>query len=163
MLARVGMSYDSYLLAYMVAMPEFDLVVGLRAGGRALRTSQEVLDLEKPIEMEEIQRALHQLAHNKAPGSDGLPAEYYRAFSVQMLKPYLEMLKEAFGEGRLPESQRKAVIVVLPKPGRDPLDVRSLITVILLTTNCINLCRYYDTSSDVVPGRISGLLCEINQ
>ncbi|KAJ1200665.1 hypothetical protein NDU88_004486 [Pleurodeles waltl] len=46
-------------------------------------TAQQVLDLEKPIEMEEIQQALRQQAHNKAPGSYCLPAEYYQAFSAQ--------------------------------------------------------------------------------
>ncbi|KAJ1139027.1 hypothetical protein NDU88_005404 [Pleurodeles waltl] len=86
----------------------------------------QVQDLEKPIDLEEIHQALRQLAHIKAPGSDGLPVEYYNTFSAQTLAPYLDMLGEAFRVGRLPESQQEAVIVVLPKPGRDPLDVRYL-------------------------------------
>ncbi|KAJ1129467.1 hypothetical protein NDU88_007835 [Pleurodeles waltl] len=50
-----------------------------------------------------------------------------------MLKPYLEMLTEAFSVGRLPESQREVVIVVLHKKGRVPLDVRLQPQLIVLT------------------------------
>ncbi|KAJ1205037.1 hypothetical protein NDU88_000472 [Pleurodeles waltl] len=93
------------------------------AGLQLMRlTEMQGQSLEDPINLEESQQALRQLAHGRAPGNDGLPAEYYHTFSEQTLAPYLEVLKEAFGLGRLPESQREAIIAVLPKPGRDPLD-----------------------------------------
>ncbi|KAJ1100080.1 hypothetical protein NDU88_005169 [Pleurodeles waltl] len=98
-----------------------------------------VLDLRgqtrpKPIELDEIQQALGQMAHNKAPGGSSLTAEYYQI--LQTLMPYLEMLQEAYERGRLPESQREAIIVVLHKKGRDPLDVRSYRPLSLLNSDC---------------------------
>ncbi|KAJ1180090.1 hypothetical protein NDU88_005314 [Pleurodeles waltl] len=42
---------------------------------------------EAPLDSEEIHQALCQLARNKRPGSDGLPAEYDHTFTPQLIKP----------------------------------------------------------------------------
>ncbi|KAJ1108323.1 hypothetical protein NDU88_005699 [Pleurodeles waltl] len=53
----------------------------------SLRTSEvatclaQQSELDKSIDEEEVQLALQQRADNKAPGSDGLPAKYYRTCS----------------------------------------------------------------------------------
>ncbi|KAJ1119677.1 hypothetical protein NDU88_007862 [Pleurodeles waltl] len=86
-------------------------------------TEAQLLDLDKPVEMDEIKQALRHLAHNKTPGGHGLPIEYYQTFSEQTLMPYLTMLQEEYELGRLSEPQREAIMVVLHKKGLDPRDV----------------------------------------
>ncbi|KAJ1197802.1 hypothetical protein NDU88_001650 [Pleurodeles waltl] len=48
----------------------------------------------------------------------------------------MAMLKEALELGLLPDTCREALIAVLPKAGRDPLDVRSYRPLSLLNTDC---------------------------
>ncbi|KAJ1115013.1 hypothetical protein NDU88_003241 [Pleurodeles waltl] len=43
-------------------------------------TAPQLLELQKPIEMHEIREALRQLAHNKAPGGDGLASRVSSGF-----------------------------------------------------------------------------------
>ncbi|KAJ1136025.1 hypothetical protein NDU88_002452 [Pleurodeles waltl] len=82
--------------------------------------------LDGPIEIDEIQTALRQVARNKTSGTDELPVEYYTTFTTQLTTPFLEVLHEAQGRGQLTDSQHEALIVVLPKPSQArPLDVRS--------------------------------------
>ncbi|KAJ1200034.1 hypothetical protein NDU88_003863 [Pleurodeles waltl] len=130
-------------------------------------TAPQLQELEKPIEMDEIKQTLQQLAHNKAPGGDGLGADYIQTFSTQTLTPYLEMLTEAFEVGRLLKSHREVVIVVLFKKGCDPLDVWSYRPLSLLNSDCKLLgkvlanCQFWSTRInmvlylDVAPSSIS--------
>ncbi|KAJ1217657.1 hypothetical protein NDU88_005250 [Pleurodeles waltl] len=92
--------------------------------------------IETPMTMDEIELALTQLPRNKAPGADGLPSEYYKAH-LSCLKPHLlRVFVEALTNECLPTSQREAMIVVLPKQGRDPTDVKSYRPLSLLNLDC---------------------------
>lgn len=51
----------------------------------------------------------------KAPGIDGLPVEFYKAFWEVLGEDLLDVLKECIAEGSLPLSCRRAVITLLPK------------------------------------------------
>ncbi|KAJ1118887.1 hypothetical protein NDU88_007074 [Pleurodeles waltl] len=92
--------------------------------------------LDGPITSEELRLALSQKARGKTPGSDGLPMEYYSSLSAHLLQPLIEVFNEARNRKQLPDSMREALIVVLPKPGRDPLDVKSYRPLSLLNTDC---------------------------
>ncbi|KAJ1213176.1 hypothetical protein NDU88_000815 [Pleurodeles waltl] len=76
----------------VAAIPNDTTATELTALDEWAETQQGVLDT--PIETTEVQLALQQLAGGKAPGSDGLPAEYYRACSGQLIQPYVEMVHE---------------------------------------------------------------------
>ncbi|KAL7890953.1 hypothetical protein AOLI_G00004290 [Acnodon oligacanthus] len=52
-----------------------------------------------------------------APGIDGLPVEFYKAFWAELGADWLAVLNEALVEGSLPLSCRRAVITLLPKKG----------------------------------------------
>ena len=45
-------------------------------------------ELEEPLGINEIYLALHQMARNKVPGTDGLPVEFYNAYKT-ILTPRL--------------------------------------------------------------------------
>ena len=43
-------------------------------------TAQEKLNLDAPITKEELEKVVRKLQHNKSPGPDGIPAEFYQVF-----------------------------------------------------------------------------------
>ena len=92
-------------------------------------------ELDEPLQLSEIKIAIRQISHNKAPGTDGLPMEYYASFVDTLASKLLELCNEAWQRGVLPPSLCEALIVVIHKAGRDPLDVRSCTPLSLLNTN----------------------------
>ena len=73
---------------------------------------------DAPVSPDELHAALLGTAKNKAPGSDGLPFEFYRAFWHLLGKQLQACFQEAFdspdAEG-LPGSQRMGIITLLYK------------------------------------------------
>lgn len=81
--------------------------------------------LEADITLEEIQVAMGHLRGGKAPGADGLPSEFYSNFS-ELLAPKLTSLLSKFATlETLPDTMNEAIIVLVSKPGKDPLDCAS--------------------------------------
>lgn len=119
--------------------------------------------LEQPISCEELEEALKLFPNDKAPGSDGLPVEFFKSFREVLLPPLLEVFQEALDKGRLPPSMREAVIVLLPKPDKDltrpgsyrpisllPVDVKILAKVLA--------CRLGRVVREVVHGDQAGFM-----
>lgn len=79
-------------------------------------TNQEVEMLNAPLKLEELSLAVSQMANSK----DGLPIEVYKRYSETFLPSLLETLNDSFKNDCLPDSMGEAVVVVLPKPGKDP-------------------------------------------
>jgi hypothetical protein len=71
--------------------------------------------LTSPFTEEEVKEAVFQMEHNKAPGPDGFPAEFYQVFWDIIKKDPLDLFTEFF-EGRLPlYSLNFGIITLLPK------------------------------------------------
>lgn len=69
---------------------------------------------------------------HKAPGPDGYPNEFYKEFG-DLLSPYLfKVYTQAYEVGRLPPTLNEAIITVLPKKGKDPVEVSSYRPISLL-------------------------------
>jgi hypothetical protein len=67
------------------------------------------------FEEEEVKRAMFQMKHNKSPGPDGFPAEFYQVF-WDILKGHLMALFCEFHQGSLPLfSFNFCTIILLPK------------------------------------------------
>ncbi|KAJ1174057.1 hypothetical protein NDU88_005881 [Pleurodeles waltl] len=88
-------------------------------------TDVQAEELEVELSLEDLHGALGGMASGKAAGPDGLPVEFYRAYSVTLLTRQLEILQEARKGGLLLQQMREALIVMLPKAGRDPADLGS--------------------------------------
>ena len=101
----------------------------------ACLTPEQCEELETPLQLSEIRYAIKQISRNKTPGTDGLPIEYYATYIETLAPKLLEVFNEAWQKGTLPASLREALIVVLHKKGRDPLDVRSYRPLSLLNTD----------------------------
>ena len=78
--------------------------------------------LEADISQGELLEALQSLRPGKAPGIDGLPADFYKAFWSVLGGDLLDVLRDSLLKGRLPLSCRRAVLTLLPKNG----DLRNL-------------------------------------
>lgn len=72
---------------------------------------------EGNLTRDELYHALQKLNNGKSPGSDGLPAEFYKKFWNDIADDLTEVFQEAFRMGNLTVSQREAVISCLPKKG----------------------------------------------
>jgi exonuclease III len=71
--------------------------------------------LIRPFSEEEIREAVFQMEHNKAPGPDGFPAEFYQA-CWDILKEDLMALYTDFHKGKLPlYSLNFGTVILLPK------------------------------------------------
>jgi exonuclease III len=68
---------------------------------------------EGPILYEEAITAIKQMAEDKSPGSDGLPAEFYKKFFSVIGPSFIKMINNNLTE--LSESQRLGVITLLCK------------------------------------------------
>lgn len=76
--------------------------------------------LSAPFELDEIRKAIMQMQFGKAPGLDGLPAEFFKTY-IDLLAPILkEIYEESLEAGTLPPSMREALITSLLKPGKSP-------------------------------------------
>ena len=66
--------------------------------------------------MDEATKALDYFKANKAPGNDGIPAEFYKE---PIKEPMVLSFNEAFEKGEMSVSQRQAIISLLEKEGKD--------------------------------------------
>jgi exonuclease III len=80
---------------------------------------EEWEELTKEITEEEIWSIIKTSPNNKSPGIDGYTNEFYRHFWQHLKKHLLEAYKESLAEGELCISQRRGVISLLPKDGKD--------------------------------------------
>ncbi|XP_078540693.1 uncharacterized protein LOC144826172 [Lissotriton helveticus] len=77
--------------------------------------------LMHPIEFDEIWEALSRMRSSRAPGIDGLTAEFYKSY-LELLLPHLSTLfSDMIESGQKPRSMREALIVAIPKPDK-PID-----------------------------------------
>ena len=74
------------------------------------------------------------LQSGKAPGIDGLPADFFKSFWDILGQDLLEVVNDSILTGRLPLSCRRAVITLLPKKG-DLQELKNWRPVSLLCTD----------------------------
>ncbi|KAL7825670.1 hypothetical protein SRHO_G00334080 [Serrasalmus rhombeus] len=98
-------------------------------------TQQSATLLDAELSLEELHEALHGMENGRAPGIDGLPVEFYKAFWSVLGQEVLEVLRVSVQEGKLPLSCRRAVLTLLPKKG-DLMVLKNWHPVALLCTDC---------------------------
>ena len=91
-------------------------------------------DLNRDISLEEVRTALISAANNKSPGIDGIPYEFYRKFFDVIGTDLIDVYNCIFAEGILSDSQRTAVISLIPKKG-DLLNANNWRPISLLNTD----------------------------
>ena len=82
----------------------------------------------------ECLNALKNMACNKTPGSDGLPAEFYKVFWNDIADFFLKSINQAYHAGQLSVTQRRGIIKLIPKKYAEPYLVKNWRPISLL--NC---------------------------
>ena len=72
---------------------------------------------EGAITKAELETAVKALNTDKSPGTDGLPAEFYRSFWGVLGGDLTDVFNDSYQNKLLPYSQREAVLKYLPKKG----------------------------------------------
>ena len=66
----------------------------------------------------ECLESLKSMESNKSPGSDGLPAEFYKVFWKDVRHHLLNALNCAYARGLLSITQRRGLITLIPKKNK---------------------------------------------
>ncbi len=109
--------------------------------------------LKRAISLGELHEALQSMENGKAPGIDGIPVEFYKAFWPVIGEDLLAVLSDSLVRGLLPLSCRRAVLTLLPKKG-DVRDIKNWRPVSLL-------CCDYKLLSKVLATRLGRVLEEV--
>lgn len=78
--------------------------------------------LDAPISLDELLAALKSTNKGRSPGIDGLPAELYLTLWHILGPIWLSTLNSAIRKGYFHRDLNTALITVIPKPGKDPLE-----------------------------------------
>ena len=87
------------------------------------------------IKMSEMALALKQMPNGKCPGTDGLPADFYKVFFGKIKNILFDVYLESIEEGSLHLTTRRGIISLLEKLGKDPLDLNCWRPLSLLNTD----------------------------
>ena len=111
---------------------------------------QQVETCEGPLTVAECQRASLGMTRGKAPGSDGLPAEFYIRFWDVLGANLVDVFNFCFSAVFLTRSQRRGVISLTFKKG-DRLDPGNWRPISLLNVD-------YKIASKAIAGRLSKVI-----
>lgn len=85
------------------------------------------------------------LQGGKTPGADGLPTEFYSQH-MELLAPRVTTLSSGLADmDTLPESMEEAIIILIPKPGKDPQECASYRPISLLNVDSKILAKILAT------------------
>jgi hypothetical protein len=100
---------------------------------RKLSKSQKDL-CDRILTVDESKLALKKLPSGKAPGFDGLPAEFLRFFWEELKFDFHDVLIESFDSGLLPETMKSSVVTLIYKK-KSRQDIRNYCPISLLCTD----------------------------
>ena len=72
---------------------------------------------------------------DKTPGTDGVPAEFYKVFLSDISSYLISALNYGFDSGRLPVTQRRGVIKLIPKKEAEFYFIKNWRPITLLNTD----------------------------
>ena len=90
---------------------------------------------EKPLLIEELDRALKAMKPGKTPGTDGLSVEFYQFFWNDIKEIVFDSIKNAYENNKMSEDQRRAVLRLIPKKDKDMTDLKNQRPISLLNTD----------------------------
>ncbi len=73
--------------------------------------------LTEPISSKEVEKAIQSLRTGKAPGSDGIMADFYKHFASDLSDILAVVFNELLEKGELTEMQKIVIIILLFKKG----------------------------------------------
>lgn len=92
-------------------------------------------NLEQPLTLQEFKTALDHIPNNKSPGPDGYPAEFYKHFWDILSPLYIRMITDILQTGTIPNHRNTALITLILKPNKDPLQCSNYRPLSLINTD----------------------------
>jgi hypothetical protein len=99
-----------------------------------LETPIQQQDSLKPLTLKEIKNEIKKLNHKKAPAIDLITAAMLKGLPQKGLLNLLYILNVIIRLEYWPKSLKQAQIIMLPKPGKTPIEVTSYRPISLLPT-----------------------------
>lgn len=90
--------------------------------------------LTADITVEEVREAIDKLRQKKAPGPDGITAEFYKKFKELLAPILVDVFKSCLEKRLMPPSMRVSSLVLLFK-GREPNDIKNWRPIALLNVD----------------------------
>lgn len=91
--------------------------------------------MEAPITADELARAISHMKANKAPGPDGYPAEFYKAFAPTLIPAMLKIFNSIMETGTLPPSWKDSLLIPILKPDKEVTSCASYRPIALLNVD----------------------------
>ena len=109
---------------------------------------------EGPITLQEIRKVIPLFKHDKTPGNDGIPIEFYIVFFNLIGKLLVDSLNESFEIGELSTSQKQGVITLIEKKDQDKRQIKNWRPISLINVDA-KIC------SKIIAKRIENVLPNI--
>ena len=93
------------------------------------------IEQQQQITCQDLEKAIKGMNNNKSPGSDGIPADFYKVFWTQIKSVFFDMVLHVFEEGLLHSSAREGILKLIPKPNKDARYIKNLRPITLLNTD----------------------------
>jgi hypothetical protein len=107
-------------------------------------------NLEKDIDESEVTKAMMKaIAPFKAPGDDGIPSRAYKVFWNEWKLPLMESFNEAIEKGELSASQKRSIITLIEKKGKDKTKIENWRPISLM--NCDTKILAHNIASRLQP------------
>lgn len=91
--------------------------------------------LDEHIQIDEILNAISTMQNKKNPGPDGYPIDFYKKFADKLAPILLDMFTDSLEKGSMPQTLNEANIILLLKPGKDPVKCNSYRPISLLNSD----------------------------
>jgi len=96
---------------------------------------EDSLFCDKLIDIDECSKALSKMKINKSPGTDGLTVEFYRFFWNNIKSLVLDSYHTALINNSLSSEQKRGVLRLIPKKGKDLVNIKNWRPISLLNTD----------------------------
>jgi exonuclease III len=119
-------------------------------------SEESKLELDTQMDISDVAKAIAALPNGKAPGSDGFPVEFYKAFWPKIKNQVYDSIQNAIVTGEMSIDQKRGVLTLIPKKDKDIRLLKNWRPLTLLNTDYKIFAKVMATKlQEVLPDLIS--------